>query len=140
MSVDLAPALFKVLPEFVKNRVEEEKDEKEREEEAETRPIEVVVEAEKVEGASESDSLKIQCVCSALEGRVIWAGFHKGRVGAYNTQLKQWTLCDETDKHALTVNALAYTPVGGGQVWSGSADGSLRVWSAQPKSATQALE
>ena len=134
---EYAPSLFKVLPEHLEAAENEEHKEEER---TVVGPIAPVLAPRTVDGASESDSLKMVCLCSALEGRFIWAGFHKGRVGMYNTASTQWILCDEANKHAAAVNSLTYTPVDGGQVWSGSADGLLRVWSAQPKSTAQALE
>ena len=133
---DLAPELYNVLP----LQLQEVGQEANQRDVNIIQPITPLLPPQAVCGASESDSLEILCVCSAMEGRLIWAGFHTGWVGLYSIFQKQWVLCDESDKHSGFVNALSYTPMGGSQVWTGSSDGSLRVWCAQPKNLTQLLD
>ena len=71
-------------------------------------------------------------MCGAFDS-VVWLGFQNGRIAAFDgsSALPCLVHCANEDALSQCVTALAFCGTDEGTfIWSGSADGTLRVWNA----------
>ena len=84
------------------------------------------------DGNPGSNSMRVNVMCGAFD-TVVWLGFQNGRIAAFDgsSAFPSLVHCANEDVLPCCVTALAFCGTDDGVfVWSGSADGTLRVWNA----------